>query len=98
MKFLKKILVLLISLLLSIQIFSQTNTSHSTEIKAFKGSIDSLYNIYDSLHHILNDTAAALLEDLKLGESIGEGVYYEEPEKNVLKTEGGFSVLYFCKS
>lgn len=66
------------------------------EIKAYKTSIDSMYNLYDSLYHSLTDTAAALFVEMKLGEGIGEGVYKLKGQ-NGDSMVGGFSVRPFVK-
>lgn len=79
------------------QCFPQSNSSNVKEIKAYRQIIDSLHNLHDSLRHALTDEAEAQLNELKLSERIGEGVFYKQGI-NSSETEGGFSVYTFFKN
>ncbi|MES2430755.1 MAG: hypothetical protein V4556_07435 [Bacteroidota bacterium] len=73
----------------------ESNTGNVDKIKKYASYVDSLRNIF-SLRHELNDTAEALLKELELSESIGEGDF-EKIEGNTTKIDGGFDVYVFSK-
>ena len=64
MKPIIKIIFWLFFSALSSQTFSQSRSMSLQEIKAYRASIDSLYNLYDSLRQTLNDTAETLLKEI----------------------------------
>jgi hypothetical protein len=90
------ILVCLFTSTWAMQSFAQTVSAKIKEINNYREMIDSLHALYDSLRHSLADESQAKLEELKLSESIGEGVF-DDQRKNGFETVGGFSVYIFYR-